>query len=510
MGKTPLVLSFDCGTQSARALLYDNAGNLVDYAAEEYAPYFSRASGWAEQHADFYFEKLCDAARTVLAKDQSYKTRLVGVTLTTFRDTAVCLDQENRPIAPCILWMDTRRAENLPRFSLYHELLYTIAGMRATAYASRAETKSNWIRQETPEIWEKTEKYVLLSGYLTYRFTNNLVDSMASQVGHIPFWYPKKKWMRKSHLKYPIFDIPAEKMIDLLEPGEKAGEITSQVAAKTDIPAGLPFLLGGADKSCETLGSGCIDNNTAALSLGTSSTVQVTTEKYVEPQVFMPAYPAVTPGHYNPEIQVYHGYWMVSWYKEQFGEEARIKAAENDCTPESLLDLYLEETPPGAENLFLQPYWGNVLKKPQAKGAIIGFHGGHTKKHIYRAILEGINYELMDGLKKIARRTKYEIQRLTISGGGARSEIVCQLAADMFGLPVYRVQTSETAGLGAAMVAYLGLGEFASMEQTVAAMVRHMHEYLPDKGLAAFYEKQYKTVYKKMYGKLHALYKEMQ
>lgn len=503
----PLLLSFDCGTQSARAMLFDKQGNLVASATETFTPYFSTKIGYAEQHADFYYEKLCSACKTLLQLDAGYAGCIAGVTLTTMRDTMVCLDKNNKPLRPVILWMDTRRAEKLPPLPLIPKVGTTLLGMADTVKQTRAGIKSNWLQEHEPHIWEKTHKYVTISCYLTYKLTGVLIDSVASQVGHIPFWYPKKRWMKETHLQFSIFGVPTEKLSSIAPPGTVMGTITLQASSDSGIPVGKKFVASGADKGCESLGSGCCTPNTASISLGTASAVQVVTDRYIEPQRFMPAYPSVLPDKFNPEIQVFRGYWLVSWFKEQFGKEESAQAMRDGVAPEEILDEYIKTIPPGAEGLFVQPYWGGGLKMTSAKGSILGFRDVHTRGHIYRAILEGINYALLEGMQMLEKRTHTRIGKVAVSGGGANSDLVCQLLSDMFGLPAVRAQTFETAGLGAAIIAFYGLGEFDSVEEAVGQMVHEQTVFMPNLELSKFYKEQYENTYKKIYKHVKPLYK---
>ena len=132
---------------------------------------------------------------------------IIAVTLTTMRDTGVNLDADLRVLRPSILWVDERSVQCRAPMPAINRVLFALVGMLDAATANRANTKSNWIRENQPEIWEKTKKYVLLSCYLTYKFTGNLVDSVASQVGHIPFDYRHKRWMKTSQLKFPVFNV---------------------------------------------------------------------------------------------------------------------------------------------------------------------------------------------------------------------------------------------------------------------------------------------------------------
>ena len=147
------------------------------------------------------------------------------------------------------------------------------------------------------------------------------------------------------------------------------------------------------------------------------------------------------------EVQIYRGYWMLSWFSKNFCSELIDEAKIQEMAVEELLNKELSKIPPGSDGLVLQPYWGPGLRRPLAKGGIIGFSDVHTRAHLYRAIIEGIAYALKEGLEGIEKSQKHKVKELRISGGGSQSDAICQITADVFNLPVSRVQTFETTSL---------------------------------------------------------------
>ncbi|MEG2453330.1 MAG: FGGY-family carbohydrate kinase, partial [Clostridia bacterium] len=293
------------------------------------------------------------------------------------------------------------------------------------------------------------------------------------------------------------------------KPCEVMGHISKAKSLEVGLPEGLCVIASGADKACETLAVGCVGNDIAAISMGTAASVEITTDKYVEPQPFMPAYPSIYNDKFNPEIMVFRGYWMISWFKNEFALREVQQAKELGCSPEQLLDARLSEVPAGCEGLVLQPYWSPGANIPEAKGAIIGFSDCHTRVHIYRAIIEGIGFALLEGLKNMERRAGYNIKRIAVSGGGSNSEQVCQITADLSGKIVQKVQTYETSALGAAMAAFTGVGEYKTLDEAVKNMSRVTKEYFPDPAANKVYTALYERVYCKLYKANRKFYKEI-
>lgn len=503
----PLILTFDIGTQSVRAILAQKDGNFLDkeqYTYEE--PYLSAEPFFAEQTPNFYYDALCRVSKAILGRNPDALKSIIGVTVTTIRDTVLCLDKDNEPLGNIIVWLDKREAAYEPeKVPAAYRALFKLVGMSDTIEYQYRDSKCNWIMQKDPERWENTASYVYLSGYINYLLSGELVDSVGSTIGHMPFDSKKRAWMGKSGLTYSVYAIPEAKLFPVKEPGETLGRITEKASAETLIPAGLPIIATGSDKGCETIGLSVTRPGSAAISFGTSSTMQITCDKYVEPQPFMPAYPAAIPGRYNPEIQIYRGYWMLTWFINEFcHEEKKLAEAEGICT-EEYLDRYLEQVPPGSGGLLVQPYWTPGVATPNARGSMVGFNDRQTKYHLYRAIIEGINFELMCAKKMLEKQSKTEITELYAAGGGARSPEILQITADMFGIPIKRIQTHEATGLGSSLVAFTALGEFADYDEAAKAMIRTETVYTPDPEAHALYQDLF-AVYEKLYGNLKKTY----
>ena len=225
----------------------------------------------------------------------------------------------------------------------------------------------------------------------------------------------------------------------------------------------------------------------------------------------LPPYPAAVPNAYTLEIQIYRGYWMVSWFKKEFGHPEITLAERVGTEVEKLLEELVKEVPPGSEGLILQPYWSPGLRRPgpEARGAIIGFDDVHTRAHVYRAILEGIAYALREGAERTSKRSRVAITELRVAGGGSQSEAAMQLTADIFGLPAYRPHTYEASGLGAAIDAAVGAGVHTDFSSAVKAMTRIGDCFEPDMQAHAVYDDLYRNVYLKMYEKLKPLYEDI-
>jgi sugar (pentulose or hexulose) kinase len=209
---------------------------------------------------------------------------------------------------------------------------------------------------------------------------------------------------------------------------------------------------------------------------------------------------------------IFRGFWMVSWFKKEFGLREQGIADERGINPEDLFDELVNDVPPGSMGLMLQPYWSPGVREPgpEAKGSIIGFGDVHTRAHMYRAILEGLAYGLREGKERLERRNKQKITLLRVAGGGSQSDAAMQLTADIFGLPVERPHTYETSGLGAVINAAVGIGVHKDFDTAITQMTRVGERFEPIAENKALYNRLYKDVYLKMYKQLKPLYKTIQ
>ena len=506
MVSNPLVLTLDFGTQSVRAALIDKQGTIVYLARRVYEPvYFSNKKGYAEQHADFYWDNLIECLKEIANKNKTILSNIVGMTVTTFRDSAVLLDKNGKPLRPIILWLDQRLAEAKEKLPAMHRFAFKLVGMKETIDLNRTRTMAHWIKENEPELWAKVDKYVNISTYINYKLTGELADSPGGLTGHYPLNYKKRVWYKEGAMKGRIFGIPNRMLPKVVQAGQIIGTLKDEIAEKVGLPKGLKLIATGSDKGCETIGLGCLTPDVGAISYGTACTIEVSNSKYHEPEPFLPAYAAAVPNLYNMDVQIYRGYWMLKWFASEFASELEQEAKLRDVPIEQILDEWLNDVNVGSDGLILQPYWGPGLARPLAKGAIVGFSNVHTRKHIYRAIVEGIAFALREGLESIEKSQKQKVKSLRISGGGSLSDEVCQITADIFGLEISRVQTIESTSLGAAIATFTAVKEFKDAQEAVKNMTKFSRTFKPNKENHKLYNRIYREVYLKMYPRLKPL-----
>jgi len=506
--KQESLLAIDNGTQSIRALLFDLQGQLIAISKVDIEPYYSTQPGWAEQSAEYFWEKLCEACQQLWQQDGVDRRKIKAASITTQRATMINLDREGNPLRPAMIWLDQRKVNTVPPLKGPWRYLIKAAGGADTLNYYRTQAECNWIESYQPNIWRATHKYLLLSGYHTYKLTGAYADSTASQVGYLPFDFKHHRWCRKHDWRWKALAIEPKHLPKLYPPGGKLGTITADASAATGIPEGLPLIASGSDKACEVIGSGGLNPQVGSISYGTTATFNTTSPRYFEAVSMLPPYPAAIPKQYSTEVIVHRGYWMVNWFKREFAHQEVTEAKQQNIPVETLFETMLNTVPPGCLGLTLQPYWSPGLRipGPEAKGAIIGFGDVHTRAHIYRAIIEGIAYALREGKERVEDKSGTEIKTLMVSGGGAKSDAAMQITADIFGMPAIRPHTTETSGLGAAINAAVGSNLFSSHKEAIQAMTHKGTVFNPNPSNHKLYDALYNEVYKQIYDNLSPLY----
>ncbi len=505
------VVAFDAGTQSIRGAVIDADGQFLDLVKTPVEPYFSEQPGWAELDPQYYWDKLCETSRRLSQGEHFQREAIRAVAVTVQRNTFVNVDRSGTPLRPAIVWLDQRRADPFPWAPLPLKLVLKAAGLFPRLETHSRNCYSNWIRQHQPEIWRQTHKYLLLSGYLNHRLTDRFVESLGCNYGYLPRDGKTHGWAKKNAIISRMFPIEESKLPELVGQTEVLGEISAQAASETGLPQGLPLIAAASDKACDVLGCGCLSPQIGCISYGTIATVDAFTEKYVELLQAYPPMPSAVPGGYYTEMSIMRGFWMVRWFKEEFGLEETLLAQERNIAPEALFNDMLKEVPPGSDGLVLQPFWRPFWGYcgEEGRGSIIGFSDVHSRRHLYRAIIEGIAYGLRDGAERTQKKLHTRFERLRVTGGGSQSDEVVQITADVFGLPVERPRTHETSLLGAAIDAAVGLGWYPDFESAVHAMtgIGDVFEPIPENRQR--YDEIYRRVYQKTYGRLRPLFKEL-
>jgi sugar (pentulose or hexulose) kinase len=501
MNDKSYIIAIDSGTQSVRAIMFDRNGEEVASEQAPHEPYFSLNPGWAEQLPQDYWSKLCHCTRGLMAKIKIDPGKISGIGITSQRATVIPVDKDGNALRPAIIWLDLRTNAALSKLDKTIEFAADLIGGQAEVlrYAHK-NSKFMWIRLNEPDVYKKTYKFMHVSGWFVHKLTGEFKDSYAMLAGIYPFDYKALRYFgAPMGFIYDSLGIEKGQCVELYPPDEVLGHITSQASQETGLPEGLPVVVGAGDKQSELLGAGAIDPNIGVISYGTATNMEVITRKFIAARnMDFYTWPAAIPGIWDIEMMIPRGFWMVSWFKQEFGNREMAEAVKRGVAPEVVLDEVIRDIPPGSMGLMLHPYWYPIGNDSTSKGSIIGFGDVHTRAHIYKAIFEGLGYELKRLSKIVEKKTGIPLTEIRVGGGGSKSDMAVQIAADISGLPTYRMATPETCALGAAIDAAVGTGMFDNFEDAVASMTRRGRFFEPKKENVKIYNDLFNEVYMKM------------
>lgn len=440
-----MFLAIDGGSQSSKVSVIDQFGVVHAAAAAPLRPYELGPGGRAVHPEDDLWDTMVRATRTALSSFVAAggdMAAIAGVGLCGIRFCRALIGPDGKLVEPVLSWMDER---------VSRPLVAVPPGVTLVASAG---------------------------GYLAGRITGNRRDSAASYQGMWPIDPVTRQWSTAA-TEWERTGMSPDLLPSLVDPGGLLGEVRPDVADETGIPAGLPVFATGNDKAVEALGSGLVENGSVLLSLGTYIAAMTVGEDLVEGDDRFWVNAAAVPGRYLYEsVGIRRGMWTVTWLRQL------VSAAAPDATDPAAVQRWLEEgaraVPPGCGGLFTVPDWLAPGHAPHRRGAILGLDGSHQAAHLYRSVLEGIVLTMHGHTATMEAAVGLPPGRLVLAGGGSRSELMSQIAADVFDRPVERSAVSDAAGLGAAICAAVGYGTYADFSSAVAAMVRPGIPVAPD------------------------------
>ena len=498
------VIGIDSGTQSTRATLFDTHGNRIAIGQSVYPKMLSPQPGWQEHGKDDIAGGTKKAIAAMLAAFKGNAGDIAAIGLTSQRCVFIALDKSGQMLYNPISWMDQRWRMNVPAMGKIETSVQDFLYQFFFPYYSKA----NWFKHYAPQVYEKADKYMGVSGYLGYKLTGNVCKSLSNSYG----WpYDAVNWTAfKGDEEINLLGMRRDQIPEPVLSGTAIGKVTAAAAAEFGLPQGIPVGMGPADKQSELLGAGVVKNRQAYVTMGTLTGLDIVSDEYKPaPDFSYNIYLSACPKLYNYEAPVNKGFWLISWFRDNLAGGLMEEAKTKGVSIESLLDKAIETIPPGAEGLVVLPDWAPEVKRPNSKGLFLGFDERHTRAHMFRALLEGIMMQIKLGSNNICQSLNMTINELYIGGGGSKSSIASQMIADIFNVPVYRVKESENCSLGAAMCAAVGSGIYADLAQAIGAMVKKYDEFQPNAKSHEFYQALSTKVIQKIYPAMADVLKEL-
>jgi xylulokinase len=480
--EAPLVVAVDCSTTSAKAIVWDPVGGRVA-SAHAPLPLSTPQPGYGEQDPTDWWTATARAVRDAVAGID--RERIVAISITHQRESFVCLDSDGAAIRPGMLWLDVRAGAQVDSHGT--ERVHTLTGKPANP--TPAWYKLLWLAEHEPQTLQRTRHVVDVHGYLVQRMTGRWVTSLASAD---PLGLVDLSTGDYSDELLDAVGLDRSQLSEILQPGEPVGPLTSEAASELGLRPDTIVITGAGDGQCAGLGAGVVAPGRAYLNLGTGLISGSVSDSYT-PSTAYRALTGAVPGTFDYELFIGAGTYMVSWFLDTFLEPP----GGGGSSPGGLEQYWEDQASriaPGADGLVVVPYWNGALTPywdNRARGIMVGFTGAHHRAHVYRAILEGIAFELRLCLEHAERTLDAPIAEFVTMGGGSRSPFWCQLLADVLQRPIVLAGQDEATCLGAAMLAAAGAGVHPSIPVASEKMSALGRRFLPDPAAPAIYDPLY-------------------
>jgi len=458
------ILAHDLGTTGDKATLFSGEGRLLCSSFDAYSTYYPRA-GWAEQDPSDYWGSFCTATRALLETAKIDPGDIAVVAFSGQMMAALPLDKEAAPLRNSIIWADMRATREVEEVAarIGADRVYELTGHRLSASYSAA--KIMWLRNNEPEVYRRTSKFVHAKDYLAACLTGEVRTDYSDATGMNLLDIRSMRW---SEEMLEATGIETAKLPEPAESTEVVGKVSAAAAKQSGLVEGTPVVIGGGDGPCATAGAGVVRLGEAYIYVGSSTWMAMASDRpVVDPQKRTFTFGHLRKGLYMPAGTMQAGGGSFKWFRDVLGDAESQAAERAGVDPYDLLCLKAEQAPAGSEGLVFLPYLmgeRSPLWDPNARGCFLGLSMLHEKKHLVRAVLEGVAFNMRQIQEAFAEQGVAS-EAVRMIGGGARSRLWRSIFADVLERPIQRLNFIEEAtSVGAAIAGGVGVGLIASLE----------------------------------------------
>ncbi len=512
------LLGIDVSTTATKALVIDERGSVVAIASDEYE-FFTPRPLWAEQNPADWWRACVKVIRRVLEKIPARE--IAGIGLTGQMHGLVLLDAEGNVLRPCIMWNDQRTAKQCAEITDQvggtKNLLRMIGNPVLPGFTA---PKILWVRENEPQVYARAAHVLLPKDYLRYKLTGAYATEVSDASGTALLDVAQRNW---SDELLKAIEIPRAWLPDVFESSVVSAKISADAANETGLLEGTPVVGGGGDQAAQAVGTGIVQEGIVSATLGTSGVVFASSDSYrLEPNGLLHAFCHAVPNKWHLMGVMLSAAGSFRWFRDALGEQEKREARDAKEQRDENKDVYeiltekAARANAGCEGLIFLPYLTGERTPhpdPHARGAFFGITLRHRKEHFARAVLEGVAYGLRDSLE-LMRALGLNISQVRASGGGARSELWRQILANVFNSEIALVNwnpesgfRTEGAAFGAALLAGVGAGVYANVEDACARTI-HVTD-LATQGKDVQVYDDYYQVYRALYPALQTQFERL-
>lgn len=487
-----LYIGIDLGTSSVKLLLMDESGTIKNIVSKDYPLSFPK-NGWSEQDPQHWYDQSIKGIKELV--EPFDKSQVSGISFGGQMHGLVVLDKNDDIIRPAILWNDGRTGKET-------EYLNNVIGKKKLsdytaniAFAGFTAPKILWVKNNEPENFAKIEKIMLPKDYLAYKLSNIFCTDVSDASGMLLFDVENKCWSAEM---MEICGVKESQLPKIYESYEVVGNLTKEVAEELGLSENVKIIAGAGDNAAAAIGTATVGDGMCNISLGTSGTVFIASEKFgVDANNALHSF-AHADGNYHLMGCMLSAASCNKWWIEEI---LQTKDYNNELN--NIKNL-------GKNKVFFLPYLmgeRSPHNNPNARGCFIGMSMDTTRREMSQAVLEGVAFALRDSFE-VAKSLGIEINSTKICGGGAKSKIWVEIIANVLNIDVEKIDVEEGPALGAAMLAAVGCNEFESVKDATNKIVKVVNTVKPNPELVSLYDDAYNK-FKQIYPTVKDLYKEL-
>ena len=482
-------VGIDAGTTGAKVALFDAAGTELGSGYCEY-PCIHPHPGWVEQDVEEVWRGICQACQLARGRANLPDQVIRSIGLSSQRGSFILVDERERPLAPSVLWNDSRAKDTEPLLAQRIDLdrYRRITGMPMSG--SWAVAKLAWLVNHRPDLMQRVHQVCNGQEFLLRRLGADRMESDPSSLtlnGMLDIrrldW--SQEVIRAADLDPRLFP-------PIGQPCRMVGRLSPEAAEQIGLPAGTPLCRGGGDQQCAAVGAGVIKQGLAEVTIGTAAMMVAHLES---PDLVTGPAPYVgghaVPGKWDAEGGAFSIGSCLKWWRDHLGQGESAVAAQQGGNVYDLIVDSARSSPPGSRGVLFHPFFAGQVTPyydTTARGAFLGLGLDHDRSCLIRAMLEGCACEVRFMVDGMAQDLQGGISELRMTGGGARSRLFMEIHANILRRPLVLLRNRECTVLGAAILGALGSGHFANIGEAVEAMVAIDHTIDPDNQTSDLYQ----------------------
>lgn len=482
-------IGVDLGTSSIKLVLMNDEGKIENIVSREY-PLFFPKTGWSEQKPEDWYQTFMEGMGDLLEKFD--KSLVEGISFGGQMHGLVILDEKDQVIRPAILWNDgrtTKECDYLNQVIGREKISSYTANMALTGFTA---PKLLWVKENEPENFARICKIMLPKDYIAYMISGVHCTDASDASGMLLFDVKNRCWSKEM---MEIVGVKEEQLAKVYESYEVVGTLKEEVASHLGLNNSVKVIAGAGDNAAGAVGTGTLEHGMCSISIGTSGTVFIATDEFaVDDNNAMHSF-----AHANGK---YHflGCMLSAASANKWWMDEIIRTKEYNKEQEAIQAL-------GDNQVFFLPYLMGERtphNNPKARGTFIGMTMDTTREDMTQAVLEGVTFALRDALE-IARSFGVKIERVRLNGGGAKSKLWCRMVANIMNVKVDKINSEEGPGFGAAILAAVGCGKYASVEEAAEKLITVVSTIEPEEAIVQKYEEKYQ-MFRQIYPALKPVY----